>query len=228
VEGPDSTNEIYAQQESISSGRVGIVINASYYYFIFTNERVASDYFKHCITGAINVPSISAIIGKPIYDTLADTIIGIAEELADKQDELVFNTAYDPTNNKVATMADVSGAGSSYTFTNGLSESSGIVSWDLNDRIAAGTGTGGLILGDVGYNTASGIYANAEGSGTKAQGNLSHAEGSGCWSNNYASHAEGESTRTNADGSHAEGFSSWTYGYYSHAEGVVTYASSYC
>lgn len=34
------------------------------------------------------------------------------------------------------------GGGSSYTFTNGLTESGGTVSWDLNDRIAAGSSGG--------------------------------------------------------------------------------------
>lgn len=39
-----------------------------------------------------------------------------------------------------------SGGGSSYTFTNGLTETNGTVSWDLNDRIKSCSGNGSLIL----------------------------------------------------------------------------------
>ena len=38
------------------------------------------------------------------------------------------------------------GGGSSYTFTNGLTETNGTVSWDLNDRIKASSGNGSLNL----------------------------------------------------------------------------------
>ena len=38
------------------------------------------------------------------------------------------------------------GGGSSYTFTNGLTETDGTVSWDLNDIIKKGSGNGSLIL----------------------------------------------------------------------------------
>ena len=42
-----------------------------------------------------------------------------------------------------------SGGGSSYTFTNGLTETNGTVSWDLNDRIASCTGKGSVYIGDT-------------------------------------------------------------------------------
>jgi len=58
------------------------------------------------------------------------------------------------------------GGGSSYTFTNGLTESSGTVSWDLNDRIKTLTPTAGgseksLIIGDTPKTIN--IYGNGEG-----------------------------------------------------------------
>ena len=47
------------------------------------------------------------------------------------------------------TYAIPSGGGSSYTFTNGLTESSGTVSWDLNDKIQAGTGNKSVKIGKL-------------------------------------------------------------------------------
>ena len=45
----------------------------------------------------------------------------------------------------VGTM-EAGGGGTNYTFTNGLTETDGTVSWDLNDRIKACSGDGSLIL----------------------------------------------------------------------------------
>lgn len=42
--------------------------------------------------------------------------------------------------------ATSSGGGSSYTFTDGLTETAGTVKWDLNDRIEKGTGTHSLVI----------------------------------------------------------------------------------
>ena len=39
------------------------------------------------------------------------------------------------------------GGGTNYTFTDGLTETDGVVKWDLNDRIKASTGGGSLIIG---------------------------------------------------------------------------------
>ena len=71
------------------------------------------------------------------------------------------------------------GGGSSYTFTNGLTENAGTVSWDLNDRFYKGTSGGGVAIG-ITYNnimksTGSGSIALGYGMG----GNLlSSGEGS--------------------------------------------------
>ena len=50
-----------------------------------------------------------------------------------------------------------------YTFTNGLSESNGTVSWDLSDRIAATTRTGAVIIGSISSTTNTGVCSLAEG-----------------------------------------------------------------
>lgn len=55
----------------------------------------------------------------------------------------------------------VESSGGSYTFTNGLTENNGTVSWNLNDRIKAGTGN----------------WSVAEGYRTKAAGLRQHVEG---------------------------------------------------
>ena len=47
------------------------------------------------------------------------------------------------------------GGGSGYTFTDGLTETNGTVSWDLNDRIKAGSGNYTIILGEPNSNTIS-------------------------------------------------------------------------
>lgn len=131
-----------------------------------------------------------------------------------------------------------SSGGSSYTFTNGLTESNGTVSWDLNDRIAKGTGYNSVIEGDIEHNIASGLYSHAEGEATKASGIDAHAEGwltdaSGPYTHAEGkqthatgsfSHAEGQSTVAN-DNSHAEGYSTYA-NKTSHAEGSYTMASS--
>lgn len=58
------------------------------------------------------------------------------------------------------------GSGSDLTFTNGLTNNSGTVSWDLNDRIKAGTGNSAVAIGLSSVN--GGI--KAEGAGSVAMG----------------------------------------------------------
>ena len=55
-------------------------------------------------------------------------------------------------------LAATGGGGSSYTFTNGLTESSGTVSFEYNSQIKAGAGTGSVALG-----TTVGVYNNTTG-----------------------------------------------------------------
>jgi hypothetical protein len=77
------------------------------------------------------------------------------------------------------------------TFTNGLSESDGTVSWNLSDRIAAGSGDVSIREGDITNNQAGGNYSHAEGGNTSAYGAYSHAEGSQTQARGPCSHAEG-------------------------------------
>ena len=117
-----------------------------------------------------------------------------------------------------------SSGGSSYTFTNGLTESNGTVSWDLNDRIKAGGQRGAVA---VGYNTtASGDCSYAEGYGTKATSGASHAEGELTQAIGSKSHAEGYGTTASGGASHAEGNSTKAEGRSAHAEGNSTVAWS--
>lgn len=104
-------------------------------------------------------------------------------------------------------------------------------SFDLSDRIAAGTGINSIIVNTVNdsfaanNNTASGHYAIAEGGSTIASGSYSHTEGGGTKATNNMSHAEGSSTTASGLSSHAEGGNTTAGGSYSHAEGQSTTAS---
>lgn len=93
--------------------------------------------------------------------------------------------------------------GSSYTFTNGLTERNGTVSWNLNSRIQAGTKDYSVAIGN--NNTVSGIYAFAEGSSNQATGLASHAEGYATKAQGTYSHAEGSNTIASGSYQHAEG-----------------------
>lgn len=128
---------------------------------------------------------------------------------------------------------DSGSSGSSYTFTNGLTNDNGTVSWDLNDRIAKGTGSNSIIEGDITKNHANGLNAHAEGTNTSASGvhshaegastyalsNCTHAEGLGTYAMGGYSHAEGWTTEASGESAHAEGYSTFAAGNYSHAEG---------
>lgn len=65
---------------------------------------------------------------------------------ATKQDKLTAGTNITIDSNNVISATGGSGGGSSYTFTDGLTETDGVVKWDLSDRIKAGSGNGSLIL----------------------------------------------------------------------------------
>ena len=65
-------------------------------------------------------------------------------ELANKQDKLTAGTNITIDSNNVISATGGSGGGSSYTFTDGLTETDGVVKWDLSDRIKAGTAKGSV------------------------------------------------------------------------------------
>ena len=70
-------------------------------------------------------------------------------ELANKQDKLTAGTNITIDSNNVISATGGSGGGSSYTFTDGLTETDGVVKWDLSDRIASCTGNGSVYIGDT-------------------------------------------------------------------------------
>ena len=72
---------------------------------------------------------------------------------------------------------------------------------------------------------ASGNQSHAEGNGTTATGNYSHAECLSTTASGNQSHAEGNNTQATSDGAHAEGDGTIASGNYSHAEGSYTTAS---
>lgn len=77
---------------------------------------------------------------------------------ATKQDKLVAGTNITIDSNNVISATGSGGGGSSYTFTDGLTETDGTVKWDLNDRIKSG-GTGidyiySTVIGKKGTKTA--------------------------------------------------------------------------
>lgn len=110
---------------------------------------------------------------------------------------------------------------------------SDITSGALNIRNGF-TGTPGDHSVSEGYTSnsnygATGNYAHAEGTGTRATGFASHAEGynnssSGGATGNY-SHSEGQATRASGIAAHAEGNSTSASGREAHAEGVACTAS---
>lgn len=124
-----------------------------------------------------------------------------------------------------------SGGGSSYTFTNGLTESSGTVSWDLNEIVQAGTGTNAVKI--TGPTTgskvleASGNYSMAQGGKSKAQGQYSHAEGYSTTASGQYSHAEGNGGRATGDASHTEGSGGYATQANCHAEGMGCHAEGW-
>lgn len=104
-------------------------------------------------------------------------------------------------------------------------------SFDLSDRMAKGEGEGSVVEGrleDDQYtnkNSATGVFAHAEGQGTEATGESSHAEGIKTKATGLASHAEGLFAVATGQHSHAEGYTTTASGDYSHAEGNQAEAS---
>ena len=64
------------------------------------------------------------------------------KDLESKQDKLTAGTNITIDSNNV--ISATGGGGSSYTFTDGLTETDGTVKWDLSDRIKAGTAKGSV------------------------------------------------------------------------------------
>lgn len=86
-----------------------------------------------------------------------------------------------------------------------------------------GTGAGAEIFNNS-TNIASGIYAHAEGTETKARGDYSHTEGYGTKTQTltFAAHAEGYNTEALGSYAHAEGYGAIATGNEAHAEGYAT------
>lgn len=162
---------------------------------------------------------------------------------------IVTNTAYNSSSNKVATMTDitnavpnnsnwVNGSATGSVRTVGSKEESSTYTIGV-DAVAEGhstkasgyaahaegyaTSASGMASHAEGYSTASGNYSHAEGDST-ASGTDAHAEGDSTASGNY-SHAEGYNSTASGVQSHAEGNSTTASGLQSHAEGYVTIAS---
>ena len=87
---------------------------------------------------------------------------------------------------------------------------------------------GGVVVGHVSENTASGWNAYAEGGGTTASATCSHAEGAGTRATGGQAHSEGGGTLASGAQSHAEGASTIASGDNSHAENLSTTASGAC
>ena len=87
---------------------------------------------------------------------------------------------------------------------------------------------GGVIVGHVSENTASGWNAYAEGGGTTASATCAHAEGAGTRATGGQAHSEGGGTTASGAQAHAEGASTIASGDNSHAENLATTASGAC
>ena len=66
------------------------------------------------------------------------------KDLENKQDKLTAGDNITIDSNNVISATGSGGGGSSYTFTDGLTETDGTVKWDLSDRIKAGTAKGSV------------------------------------------------------------------------------------
>lgn len=87
---------------------------------------------------------------------------------------------------------------------------------------------GGVVVGHVSSNTASGWNAYAEGGGTTASATCAHAEGAGTRATGGQAHSEGGGTLASGNQAHAEGASTIASGDNSHAENLATTASGAC
>lgn len=87
---------------------------------------------------------------------------------------------------------------------------------------------GGVVVGHVSENTASGWNAYAEGGGTTASATCAHAEGAGTRATGGQAHSEGGGTLASGNQAHAEGASTIASGDNSHAENLATTASGAC
>ena len=88
-----------------------------------------------------------------LIDLTADTVS------ADKLSKGV--TAHDMAGEPIVGTMEA-GGGTNYTFTDGLTETDGVVKWDLSDRIKAGNGENSVAIGSK-YNTATGENSLAAG-----------------------------------------------------------------
>ena len=88
-----------------------------------------------------------------------------------------------------------------------------------------GTGSNGEIFNDYTYNTASGNYSHAEGSGTIASGSKAHAEGNSTQATGMNAHTEGSLTYATNSNAHAEGTATRASAISSHSGGSYTIAS---
>ena len=82
------------------------------------------------------------------------------------------------------------------------------------------------IFNDYSRNTATAIYAHAEGANTHATGANSHTEGWGTHATNNNAHAEGGGTHAEGADSHTEGNSTYATANTAHAEGYATRAEA--
>lgn len=101
------------------------------------------------------------------------------------------------------------------------SDNGGVVVGHVTANVASGWNA----YAEGGGNTASGTCAHSEGAGTRATGGQSHSEGGGTLASGSQAHAEGASTTASGDNSHAEGLSTTASGALSHAGGCGTIAA---
>lgn len=102
--------------------------------------------------------------------------------------------------------------------------------WDVGVTFMTASGTDSIYVPNkvqMGlYTEATGDKSHAQGHKSRATGNFSHAEGLGAWADGTWSHAEGYNTTASGNFAHAEGQKTKAIGTAAHAEGLFTYASS--
>lgn len=130
------------------------------------------------------------------------------------------------------------GGGSSYTFTNGLTETDGTVSWDLYDRVKKGdSGTKSVMLNNAtqaggSYALAAGQLCLSNGSASTSFGCQSSAQGNYSLATGYRTYATGQSSFSgghsyNIGNINASGTASFAFGYQNTTYGSVLAQGNY-
>ena len=245
-------NELVKETKRLDSDKQDNIVQltAEQYETLVDDGEVTVD----GVTYIYDADTFYAIIGSSGGTGVSDVKINNTSIVSSGVANIVTETAYNASSNKIATMSDVptqaSDINAQETLVSGtniktinnesiLGSGNITVTVDISTKMDKSnpTGTGSFSLNRldgstvgtdsvaVGYNpTASGAYSFAQGYGTTASGFYSHSEGIMSTASENSSHSEGSSTTASGNSSHSEGNSTTASGSASHSEGTGTTA----